>query len=96
MFGAPPTHVGAANFTYLSIIAFFLVACPLTNHTKILPKLCATLPLEIRPLLCYNLIVGWGYGNPKQEKKKVEKNVKKLLTNRTDYGIISTSNERKR
>jgi hypothetical protein len=37
--------------------------------------------------VCYNLIVGWGYGY-RATDKKFQKSLKKLLTNGLNYDII--------
>ena len=60
--------------------------------TKILAKLCALLPLDFIPNLCYN-----NYRNNEERiKKKFKKILKNPLTNRTKYGIINTEVKRKR
>jgi hypothetical protein len=50
-------------------------------------NVCATLPLDFCSWVCYNLIVGWGYGY-RTTDKKFQKSLKKLLTNGLNYDII--------
>lgn len=77
MIGGALTILSAPNFVKRSIYTIFVL------------KSCVFCHLAIIPILCYNINV------PRERKanrtqKKIKKNLKNLLTNQTEYGIIKS------